>query len=49
MPAWISLAMIAGELDAGPMVAMIFVRLGIFKKTFRESEVRNQNLEVRSF
>jgi hypothetical protein len=30
MPAWMSLAMIAGELDAGPMVAMIFVRLSIF-------------------
>jgi hypothetical protein len=27
MPARMSLAMIAGELDAGPMVAMILVRL----------------------
>jgi hypothetical protein len=29
MPAWMSFAMMAGELDAGPMVAMILVRLGI--------------------
>jgi hypothetical protein len=29
MPARMSFAMMAGELDAGPMVAMILVRLGI--------------------
>jgi hypothetical protein len=32
MPARMSLAIITGELDAGPMVAMILVRLGM--KTF---------------
>jgi hypothetical protein len=47
IPAWMSLAMIAGELDEGPMVAMIFVRLGILK-TFRDSEVRSQKSEFRS-
>jgi hypothetical protein len=39
-----SLAMIAGELDEGPMVAMIFVRLGIFKNL---SGVRGQESGVR--
>jgi hypothetical protein len=29
MPARMSLAIMAGELDAGPMVAMILVRLGM--------------------
>ncbi len=42
MPARMSLAIIAGELDAGPMVAMILVRFVIHTSGIQYSGVRSQ-------
>ncbi|OGW33923.1 MAG: hypothetical protein A2010_02775 [Nitrospirae bacterium GWD2_57_9] len=54
MPAWMSFAMIAAELEAGPIVARIFVRLFIMgqlypidDKKIREKWFSNGNAELK--